>query len=141
MQFIDARDLAAFTLDRAQARDDDTYGVVRPEGEAATGSVLEAAIAVSGATTTPVWVDADLLLDQLGQDVWNALPMWHPQFHGSHRYDPSRAIAAGLKCRPLSETIADIHAWDLGRADEALAVGLSAERERELLQLWAGAQA
>jgi len=141
MQFIDARDLAAFTLDRAAAKDDGVYGVVRPVGEATTGSVLDAAIAVSRADTELVWVDGDLLRTTLGDDMWAALPMWHPQFHGSHRYDPSRAIAAGLTCRPLAETVGDVYVWDRDQGGVPLKAGLTPEREQELLALWAEVKA
>jgi 2'-hydroxyisoflavone reductase len=140
MQFIDARDLAEFTLDRAAARDDGVYGVVRPVGDATTSSVLDAAIAVSASDTELVWVDAGFLVSALGDDIGAALPMWHPQFHGSHRYDPSRAIAAGLRCRPLAETVADVYAWDRDQGGVPLQAGLTQERELELLQLWAGAK-
>ncbi len=141
MQFIDARDLAAFTLGRAAARDDGAYGVVRPEGESTTGSVLAAAIAASRSDTQLVWLDAGLLAAELGEDVWTALPMWHPQLHGSHRYDPSMAVAAGLTCRPLAQTVADVYEWDRGRGSDPLKAGLSREREQELLARWAGREA
>ncbi len=140
MQFIDARDLAAFTLARAAVRDAGTYGVVRPEGESTTGTVLDAAIAASGSETQTVWVDADFLVDALGEDRWTALPMWHPQFVGSHRYDPSRAVAAGLQCRSLTATVGDTYAWDRDRGGVPLGAGLTAERERALLAQWAEAR-
>ncbi len=141
MQFIDARDLAAFTLACAAARDGGAYGVVRPVGESTTGAVLDAAMAASGAETQTVWVDADFLVDALGQDRWTALPMWHPQFAGSHRYDPSRAVAAGLQCRSLAATVGDTYAWDRDRGAVPLEAGLTAERERALLAQWAEARA
>jgi nucleoside-diphosphate-sugar epimerase len=138
IQFIDARDLAAFTLDRALAKDPGAYGVVRPVGESTMGSVLHAAATASGADTEFVWVPESFLLPALGDDVWAALPMWHPQLHGSHRYDPSRALAAGLRCRPLADTVADTFGWDRARGEIALQAGLAPERERDLLERWAG---
>jgi 2'-hydroxyisoflavone reductase len=140
MQFIDARDLAAFALARAEAKDGGVYGVVDPVGEPTTGSVLEAAIAASGSDTDVVWVDADEVIRALGEDVWTALPMWHPQLPGTHRYDPSRAIAAGLKPRALSETVDDVYAWDRARGGVALKAGLTPERERALLESLANAR-
>jgi 2'-hydroxyisoflavone reductase len=141
IQFIDARDLAAFTLSCAAARDHGSYGVVAPQGRSTMGSVLDAAIAASGSDATIVWADAEQVSEALGDDVWTALPMWHPQFKGSHRYDPSRAIAAGLVCRPLAETVSDVYAWDRGRDGVPLKAGLSTEREQELLARFSGAQA
>ena len=60
------------------------------------------------------------------------LPLWDIDYPGLHSFDASKAIAAGLRHRPLTETIADTLAWDRGRG--ALKVGLTPERERALLQ-------
>ncbi len=54
-----------------------------------------------------------------------------------------RAQAAGLRCRPVAETVADVAAWlrDGGEAEltdwgsHARPAPMSAERERELLAL------
>ena len=76
------------------------------------------------------------------------LPLWIPQdvsTAGAGRANISKALAHGLRCRPLAETardtIADFEAtkadrpadfaWGSGRAP-----GISAEREAELLKLW-----
>jgi 2'-hydroxyisoflavone reductase len=136
-QFIDARDLAIFTLDRTEAADGGVYGVVRPPGEATSAAFLEAAVGAAGAGTTLEWVDQAFLLDTLGEEVWAALPMWHPQLTGSMLYDSARAVAAGLRPRPLAETVADTLAWDRTRPqDVPLKAGLTPERERELLAAW-----
>jgi 2'-hydroxyisoflavone reductase len=136
MQFIDARDLAIFTLGRAEVADGGTYGVVRPPGEATTSRVLEAAINAAGADTKLTWVDQDFLLDALGTDVGTALPMWHPWRVGSMLYDSSRAVTAGLRPRPLAETVADTLAWDRTCPQGPLQAGLSPDRERALLTSW-----
>jgi 2'-hydroxyisoflavone reductase len=51
--------------------------------------------------------------------------------------DCSRALASGLRFRPLVETVRDTLAWDRTRPqDAALQAGLSAEKERRLLAAW-----
>jgi hypothetical protein len=50
--------------------------------------------------------------------------------------ETSRAAAAGLRARPLAETIRDTRAWT--RRDPAAPVaGLDAEKEERLLDAWA----
>jgi hypothetical protein len=49
-------------------------------------------------------------------------------------------MAAGLRFRPLAETVRSTLAWDRTRSqDTPLAAGLSMERERELLALYGAA--
>lgn len=98
-------------------------------------------------TPNVTWVDEEFLL---AQDVgpWLELPLWLPAgSDGLMRMDCARARAAGLRCRPPAQTAAETLAWDAARSDErgvcvstlsgaTLRVGLSPERERELLQAW-----
>ena len=135
IQGIDARDLGAFVLDRIEARDTSTYGVVGPAEPATTADVVEAARSAAGADTTFVWADQGWVLG-LGDEheIW--FPMWHPHFPGFHAYDAAKATAAGLRPRPFTETIADTLAWDRERGAPPLAAGLPADKERELLDAW-----
>ncbi|HLU83210.1 MAG TPA: hypothetical protein VKZ43_07380, partial [Trueperaceae bacterium] len=48
----------------------------------------------------------------------------------------ARATAAGLDTRPLSDTVADVLAWDNERGSPTLKAGLSPEREAALLAEW-----
>jgi 2'-hydroxyisoflavone reductase len=55
--------------------------------------------------------------------------------------DPSRALAAGLQIRPLTETIRDTLAWDLARGGPGPdGEGLSAQEEQRLLRTLAGSR-
>jgi 2'-hydroxyisoflavone reductase len=50
-----------------------------------------------------------------------------------------RALAAGLRFRPLDETVRDTLAWNETRPEErrtSLRAGMSAEREAEVLAAW-----
>lgn len=134
-QVLDVRDLASFMLDRIEAGDSDVYGVVGPAELTTMRDVLETADDVAGAETTFVWVSG-AFLQEIGEDVWRWLPMWDPQHPGVHTYDASKAVRAGLRRRPLSETVADTLSWDSERGKPALRSGLPPAKERELLAAW-----
>jgi hypothetical protein len=111
-------------------------------GHATMGTLLEACAAVAGRVDTRLnWVPASAVL-AAGIEPWSELPIWIPREHeyaAMHGADVSRAHAAGLRCRPLEETVADTWAWLAAldgpaplRADLP-ALGLSPERERAAL--------
>ena len=143
IQFVDARDLAAFALHLADTRTGGTFNVVHPAGTTTIGEVLEAGKAASGADTLIEWVDADWLIGQLGDDRHTQLPLWEPEDAGAHRYDSRAAVAAGLETRPVADIVRDTLAWDEERRrdpDAVNACGLPADRERELLEAWRSRQ-
>jgi 2'-hydroxyisoflavone reductase len=86
-------------------------------------------------------VDEKFMLDaKLGQ--WMEVPLWTDSSDERNRYfqaiSVERAVAAGLKFRPLAETVRDTLAWDLARpADTERRAGLARDREREVLEAWA----
>jgi 2'-hydroxyisoflavone reductase len=135
VQGIDARDLGAFVLDRIEAGDTETYGVVGPAEPVTMAEVLDAARAAGGADTTIEWADEEWVR-ALGDDHERWFPIWHPHLPGFHAYDARKATAAGLRPRPVDETIADTLAWDRGRGFPPLQAGMTAEEERELLHRW-----
>ena len=78
------------------------------------------------------WV-TDEFLQEHDVGPWMELPLWlpDPAWAGMHSTDVRAAVAAGLRFRPLAETIrgaADAPAED--------GVGLAPEREAELLAAW-----
>jgi 2'-hydroxyisoflavone reductase len=105
--------------------------------------VLEAAIAATGSDARLTWVP-DEALQATEVEAWTEIPLWLPEAEapGTFRVDTSRAEAAGLRCRPVTETVADVWAWlRAGGADvegdgwlsDHAATGLHPEREREIL--------
>jgi 2'-hydroxyisoflavone reductase len=140
IQGIDARDLGVFVVERIEASDTDTYGVVGPAEPATTSSVLESARSAGAADTTFVWADLDFVLG-LGERRETWFPMWHPHLPGFHTYDAGKAAAAGLRPRPFDETIADTLAWDRQRGLPPLEAGMTREKERELLFEWGARRA
>jgi len=147
VQFIDVRDLAAFQLKLIEDGHEGLFIANGPEGPM---TIEEMLAGIKASVSVPVefaWIDEAWLLEQ-GVQPWMGLPLWIPQdptTAGAGRANIAKALAHGLKCRPLAEsardTLADFEAtkaerpadfaWGSGRAP-----GISAEREAELLKSW-----
>ena len=136
MQLIDARDLAAFLLDLAEQRvarrvqrhradraDDDGRAARRPR---ATPSCAGSPTRRSRPPSVQPWIE---------------LPLWLPEGY-AWQVGTERAQAAGLRCRPVAETVADVAAWLRAGGEDELddwraehrPPPMSAEREAELLR-------
>lgn len=142
LQYIDARDLARFALDAASARHSGPFNVVSRRGHATMSSLLESCREVAGASDARLrWMPPGELLEA-GVEPWTDLPIWIPpghEFAGMHAANVERAYAAGLRCRPVHDTVADTWAWmsELDgppplRADLP-PLGLDRDRERAVL--------
>lgn len=141
VQYIDVRDLVRWLLDAADKGLSGPWSLVSRPGHTTMGELLETVVRVTGSVAEPRWADAEALV-AAGTEPWEELPVWTPpgRIHDAlHHTDPSRALAEGLRCRPVGETVADTWEWlrRLGgtapqRADRR-PVGITAEREAELL--------
>jgi 2'-hydroxyisoflavone reductase len=145
LQYIDARDLAAFVLDAAVDGRGGPYNVVSRRGHATMGSLLEACRTIAGAPGARLtWLDPDDVLEA-GIEPWSELPIWIPPGHeyaALHDASVERAYAAGLRCRPVEETVADTWTW-LSNLDGVAPLrvdrprpGLDPARERAALDAW-----
>jgi len=124
VQFIDVRDLAGWIVDASEQRLTGAFN--------ATSEPYAFADVVAGADAT--WVDDAFLLErEVGE--WMELPLWISDSPGQERFhevDTTKAHAAGLRHRPLAETMAAT----LAEAETVDGVGLTPEREAELLRDW-----
>ncbi len=139
VQFIDARDLAVWTLHMVETGRTGTYHATGPDYPLTIGHLLETCKAASGSKAHIVWVKESCLLDG-GVIPWTELPLWLPENDASYvsfmRVNCSKAFAAGLTFRPLAETVRDTLAWDATRpAEREWHAGLKPEREAHLLQM------
>jgi 2'-hydroxyisoflavone reductase len=136
MQYVDARDMGAWTVRLVEGR---VEGVFTAAAPATTfGAMLDQTVAAVDSDARLVPVDGDWLVEQ-GVDGMQ-LPLWTeggPEW--SLAMATGRAEAAGLTHRPFAETVRDTLAW--ARSDPEHSVspqwGLPPERERELLEAWA----
>ncbi|MEU6768656.1 NAD-dependent epimerase/dehydratase family protein [Streptomyces sp. NPDC046853] len=114
LQYIDARDLAQWVLDAAFAGLYGPYNIVSPIGHTTTEEFLKACVAVAGAADTELrWTDPSVIAEH-GIEPWTQLPVWAPpgEMHDSmHRTSTEKATAAGLRARPVADTIADTWTW------------------------------
>jgi 2'-hydroxyisoflavone reductase len=137
VQFIDARDLAAWMLAQADAGTAGAFNLTGPTSGLGFGAFLQAALAtLAPPATRLVWVDEAAVL-AAGVAPWADLPVWlSTPDQGLHRTRIDRAMATGLRTRPLADTLRDTAAW-LADAPAVApgrpAVGLSPEREAALL--------
>lgn len=113
-QCIDARDLASFMLDAAAIGTAGAYNVVCPTSAGVTTlRLLEACVEVTGHRADLVWIGAPTL-NQIGAREWEDVPGWiapDGEGAGMHDCDVGKAVAAGLSCRPVEETVADTWEW------------------------------
>jgi 2'-hydroxyisoflavone reductase len=143
VQFIDARDLAEWTIRIAERR---TIGVFNASGPARAISMQQMLAEIAqGVHVDPnkdpnkvVWAPNSFLKAN-NVSAWRDMPVWIPgqgETFGFHRRDINRAIADGLAYRPLPLTAAHTLAWFRALPSERqskLRAGLTPERESELL--------
>ena len=150
VQFIDARDLAAFVLRLVERRTVGIFNATSPPGMFTIGDVVAASITAANATVkpspapSPVWVPTEFLEKQKVQP-WSDMPVWIPaagEYAGFADAGVTRALREGLSIRPVQPTVNDTLAWHLQRpeAERAkLSAGLTPEREQAVLDAWRAA--
>jgi 2'-hydroxyisoflavone reductase len=106
------------------------------------GDMLAETARALGVPASFTWVD-DAFVAEHKVGGWADLPLFLPaaavKFAGMYRIDGTRAQLHGLRHRPLAATVADLARWLRDpAAAQAKQMGLSPERERELLAAWHG---
>jgi len=141
VQFIDARDLAEWTIRMVESRTMGTFNATGPAQPLAMRAMLAGIADGVRADEHLTWVPT-AFLEAEQVSPWSDLPVWvrgEGESAGFGRRSIARALAAGLTFRPLPSTAADTLAWFRAQppARQAkLRAGLSAEREAELLARW-----
>lgn len=117
VQFVDVRDLAAFTLHCIETRAAGTMNVTGPAKPITWGETLAACdAAVKKAGRTPAektWIDA-AWLEKHAPGPGGDFPIWIPatgEYAGFHQRSIAKALAAGLTTRPAAETCSEILSW------------------------------
>jgi 2'-hydroxyisoflavone reductase len=138
IQIIDVRDLSAFTIKLIEENAWGIYNATGPDYELTMGKLLEVSKQVSDSDANIKWASVEFL-NQNKVEAWSDMPAWVPDDEegvGLSRVDISKAIQAGLKFRPLEETIRDTLEWAKSRPlDHEWRAGLTPEREAEVLSL------
>jgi 2'-hydroxyisoflavone reductase len=143
VQFIDARDLAEWTVRMAETGTTGTFNATGPRSRLSIGEMLGGVRAVLPGShdVRLTWASAEFLAEHEVRP-WSHMPVWIPPTGATAGFmmrSIDRALAAGLSFRPLVETVRDTLAWHEARPEErraALNAGLAAEREAEVLAAW-----
>jgi 2'-hydroxyisoflavone reductase len=140
-QFIDVRDLADFIVLCLEKKILGTFNADAQAGSITMGRLLDTCKRVSNSDATFVWADPKFLEEQkIGP--WGDMPAWIPASGddaGFGQVSAAKAKAAGLRYRPLDDTVKDTLAWlrtEPAEHQTKLKSGLSAEREAEALKAW-----
>jgi len=136
IQIIEARDLSDFIIKLIEEDASGIFNATGPEYELTMGAMLETCKQVSNSNADFKWASVDFL-GRHEVVPWSDMPVWIPNTEedaGFSRVDISKAIKAGLKFRPLEETVRDTLDWAERRpSDWEWRAGLGAEREAKVL--------
>jgi 2'-hydroxyisoflavone reductase len=138
-QLVDVRDVADWVLRMLEAGETGTYNVTGPDYRLSMSALLDECRVATGSDATFTWASDEFLIES---DVvpWTEMPLWIPgQYEraGFQATNCDKAIRAGLKFRPLAETILDTLAWDTARPVKTeRRAGLDPEKEQRLLKAW-----
>lgn len=138
VQFIDVRDLAAWTIDSALNSIDGVFNVPGSDQPLCMKDFLEACSESTGGHPNYRWCDDDFLISE-GLAPYFTPPMWTPlkgPMSGMGSVDCGRAHAAGLKTRPLADTLRDTYSWMCGQGAGLSPTVWSRDDERRILQHW-----
>ena len=136
IQIIDVRDLSDFVVKLIEENASGIYNATGPDYELTIGKLLDVGRQLTGSNANIHWASVEFL-NQHKVQAWSDMPTWIPDDEegvGSSRVNVAKAIAAGLKFRPLEQTVRDTLAWAQGRpANHEWRAGLTAEREADVL--------
>ncbi len=141
VQFIDARDLAEWTVRMAERRETGVYNATGPEKPLAVGAMLDGIKAALHAQASFLWTNADFLAAQKVEG-WSDLPVWVPptgETAGFASRSIQRALDKGLTFRSLADTTTATLEWFKTQPPERqakLRAGLTSEREKAVIAAW-----
>jgi 2'-hydroxyisoflavone reductase len=130
-QFVDVRDLAVWMIELCERNVGGTFNATN--SGVPWRELLETCRDVVGADAEITWVPDEFLVEH-GVGEWMELPLWiaDPAMSAADEVVVDRALAAGLRFRPLVDTV---HAT-LDEAEPTDTAGLTPEREAALLAAW-----
>lgn len=129
VQWIDARDLAAFIISNVENRTNGTFNLT-----ANPVTMEELVKTLASPDLVPLWVSDRILLGA-GMNPFE-IPLWipinedHPE--GFILADNSKAKKTGWQPRGLTETAEAVRNWKKGSSSNDLKTGISEVRERKI---------
>ncbi len=146
IQPVDVRDLSRFLLDQVERGGHGVFNVAAPPGIHTYGDMLRACIHetanIAERPAQIVWVDEKWLVRE-GVTQWTELPLWRDAA-APWGMNTGWAETAGLRCRPLAETVHDTWMWlrDGGRPvrhERFAEQGIDPGKEAALIGRWRAA--
>ncbi len=128
VQVVDSGDLARLVGSLVSDDRAGTYNAVGPERATTLAELVQTCADAAGSTVEVAPVDP------AGVDSGFPLVLGDPTWDVMFRRSAARARAAGLTATPLAQTAGAVLAWDRWRGEPDLSVGLTPEREAELLE-------
>src|SRR5881394_4077650 len=138
VQFIDARDLAEWTIRMVENSETGIYNATGPAKLLGIGGMLDGIKQAEKSNATFTWLNEEFLTQQK-VEPWSDMPVWTGKDSGLARTNINRALAKGLTYRPLADTARDTLAWFKSLPQDRqskLRAGLTPEREAEVLSAW-----
>jgi 2'-hydroxyisoflavone reductase len=146
VQFIDARDLAEWTIRVAESRTLGTFNATGPARTLTMAAMLDGIARAVRADPRLTWIPAGFLEAQK-VSPWSDMPVWVPaqgDSVGFAQRNIGAALRAGLTFRPLPVTAADTLAWFMQQPADRQArlhAGLAPAREAQVLAAWEAREA
>jgi 2'-hydroxyisoflavone reductase len=138
VQFIDARDLAEWTIRMVENRETGIYNATGPAKPLGVGGMLDGIKDAEKSNATFTWLNEEFLTQQK-VEAWSDMPVWAGKESGIAKTKIDKALGKGLTFRPLAETARDTLAWFKSFPQDRqskLRAGLASEREAEVLAAW-----
>ena len=141
VQFIDARDLAEWTIRMVEQGGTGTFNATGPKEKSTIGEMLDRIRQVTKSDAEFTWVNAEFLAEQKVW-AWSDMPVWMPaqgSVAGFCQISIRKALGNGLTFRSLENTTQATREWIRQQPPERqakLKAGITAEREAEVLAAW-----
>ena len=141
VQFIDARDLAEWTIRMVEQGTTGIFNATGPKSTLTIGQMLAGIQEVTRADARLTWADADFLAAQK-VSPWGDMPVWVPpkgDSAGFARISIAKALSKGLTFRSVPDTTKATLDWFRAQPAERqtkLRAGIKPEREVEVLAAW-----
>jgi 2'-hydroxyisoflavone reductase len=146
VQFIDARDLAEWTIRMVEQGATGTYNATGPSRTLTIKQMLHDIKQATKSDARFTWAKAEFLLEQK-VFAWSQMPVWVPgqsEMAGFSTINNQRALTKGLTFRSVSDTTQVTLEWFRRQPAERqaeLRAGITAEREAEVLAAWRAGKA
>lgn len=141
VQFIDARDLAEWTIRMVEQGTVGTFNATGPKSKLTMGGMLDGIKKVTKVDSKFTWVDADFLAAQK-VSPWSDMPVWVPlrgDERGFSEVNINKALSKGLTFRTVPDTAQATLDWfrkQPAARQSKLRAGITAGREAEVLAAW-----